>query len=47
MKLLDTVTNLLAHAVEVIPKIMEILQSVGDMAQKLADVLKSFGAPKA
>jgi hypothetical protein len=44
MKIVDTVTNVLAHVIELVPKAISILQAVGDMAQKLADTLKSFGS---
>jgi hypothetical protein len=46
MNLVDNLTSLLGHIVEILPKLISILTSVGDMAQKLADTLKAFGSTK-
>ena len=46
MNFLNAATNILAHIVELVPMVISVLTAVGDMAQKLADSLKSFGATK-
>jgi hypothetical protein len=46
MKIVDTLTNVLAHVIELVPQAIAVLTAVGDMAQKLADALKGFGSSK-
>lgn len=47
MQILNVLTNLVAHTIEFVPKAVDILQSIADYAQKIANFLKQFGAPKA